>query len=178
MRFDDAAIQGILAGRRVIGRAAFPGKHDLTIGVRLLSEREIDLSRFAAQMYLERQAKKVQLSLIDFVRVDPESLDREHQREVLLHAFCDPDSPDEKPIPFFDNIEQVRSLDSVLCQQLWEVYVDWQDTINPRISLSEEEVAALVAALKEEQTASLVLAPFDRETLCSLLRSMASLRST
>ncbi|GAF72263.1 unnamed protein product [marine sediment metagenome] len=174
MRFDDEQVQGILQARRVIGRSAFPGKEGLEIGVRLLSERDIDLSRFEAQMYLERQAKKVQLTLIDFVQVDPESLDREHQRQVIMHAFCDPESPQEKPILFFDNIEQVRSLDSVLCQQLWEIYVDWQDVVNPRLTMTGDEVDELVAALKDEQMAKLILAPLERETLQSLVRSLVA----
>jgi hypothetical protein len=174
MRFGDTEIQAILQARRVIGRSTFPGAEDKEIGVRLLSERDIDLARFEAQMYLERQAKKVQLTLIDFVQVDPESLDREHQRQVILRAFCEPDSAPEKPVLFFDNIEQVRSIDSVLCQQLWEIYVDWQDTVNPRLSLTEEEVSALVESLKDAPMSNLILAPLERETLQSLARSLAA----
>ena len=65
MKFSDAAIQGVIQGSRAIGRIAFPTTPDQEVGVRLLSERDIDLARFEAQMYLERQAKKVRLDLID-----------------------------------------------------------------------------------------------------------------
>jgi len=178
VRFDDTAVQGIVQARRAIGRSAFPGKADVEIGVQLLSERDIDLARFEAQMYLDRQAKKVQLSLIEFVQVDPESLDREHQRQVIQRAFVDIDSdaalPPEKRPTFFRNIEEVRSLDSVLTQQLWEIYVDWQDTVNPRLTMSEEEVSALIASLKDEQMSRLILAPLERETLQSLVRSLGA----
>ena len=182
MRFDDTYVQGIIQGRRVIGRARLPGDPDTEIGVQLLSERDIDMARFEAQMYLERHAKKVQLSLIEFVQIDPESLDREHQRQIIQRAFVDIDSdpalpPDKRPT-FFHNIEQVRSLDSVLTQQLWEIYVEWQDTINPRLSLSEEEVGELVASLKEGPTASLILGHFERGTLQSLVRFLAARLTT
>lgn len=178
MRFGDTEVQGIIQGRRVIGRSAFPGSQDIEVGVQLLSERQIDLARFEAQMYLERQAKKVQLSLLTFVQIDPESLDREHQRQVILNAFVDANSdaalpPEKRPL-FFDNIDQVRSLDSVLTQQLWEIYVDWQDVVNPRLTMTEEEVGELVASLKDEPMAKLILAPIERDTLQSLVRSLAA----
>ena len=144
MRFDDAKIQDIILGRRAIGRSGFPGSNEVEIGVQLLSERQIDLARFEAQMYLEGQAKKLQLSLIDFVQVDPESLDREHQRQVIF-------------------------------QQLWEAYVDWQDVVNPRLELSAEEVTELAANLKDEPSAKVILAPFERDTLIALVRTMAAL---
>jgi hypothetical protein len=182
MRFDDTKVQGIIQGRRAIGRSAFPGSDDVEIGVQLLSERQIDLARFEAQMYLERQAKKVQLPLLTFVQIDPESLDREHQRQVILSAFVDVDSdpalPPEKRPPFFDRIEQVRSLDSVLTQQLWEIYVDWQDVVNPRLSMTEEEVSELVASLKDGPMSKMILAPLGRETLTGLVRSLAARPST
>lgn len=178
MRFDDTTVQGILQGRRVIGRVAFPGSDDIEIGVQLISEREIDLARFEAQTYLDRQAKKVQLALLEFVQIDPESLDREHQRQVILRAFVDVDAPanlpPDKRVPFFPNIEAVRTLDSVMTQALWELYVDWQDTINPRVHLTEEEVSELIASLKEEPTANILLAHFERDTLHRLLRILVT----
>lgn len=177
-RFTDERVQAIVAGRRSVGRVAFPGQTDVEVGVRLLTERDIDLARFEAQMYLERQAKKLRLDMVDLVRTDPESLDREHQRQVILAAFVDPDSPAERPRSFFDDIEQVRSLDSVLTQRLWELYVEWQDTVNPRYSLTEEEVTALLDALKDEPVAKVLLGTFERETLQSLVRFLGSQLST
>jgi len=174
MRFDDAAIQGILQARRAIGRVPFPNAPDTILGVRLLSERDIDLARFEAQMYLEAQAKKVQLKLLEFVRIDPESLDREHQRQVLLRAFVDPDSPVEKPTPFFADIAQVRSMDSVLTQRLWEAYVEWQEIVNPRLTLTAEEQDDLIDALKDEALAANLMVGFERSTLSSLVRSLAA----
>jgi hypothetical protein len=178
MRFDDVAVQGILQGRRVIGRSFFPGSKEIEIGIRLLTDRDIDLARFEAQMYLNKQCKKVDLSLSEFVNIDPESLDREHMRQVLLRAIVDPDSPPERPRPFFSNIEEVRALDSVMVQQLWVQYVDWQDAVNPRFKLTEEEVEQLAANLKDEPTAKVILAPFEHATLASLVRFLAARPST
>ena len=173
MKFDDERLQGILQARRVLGRAPFPGQDEVEVGVRLLTDREIDLARFEAQMYLEMQCKKVHLSLAEFVNVDPESLDREHQRQVIFRAFVDPETPADRPAKFFASIEQVRGLDSVVVQQLWELYVDWQDTVNPRLRLKEEEVEALSDALKKEH-GKILLAQYERNTLASLVRIMAA----
>lgn len=177
MRFDDARVQAILKGRRIIGRSSFPGDDSVEIGVRLLTESMIDEARFDAQMYLEGKAKRLRMDMIAFVQIDPESLDREHQRQVIYHAIVDPDSSPDKPKLFFENIAQVRSLDSVLTQQLWEIYTDWQDVVNPRLTMSEEEVAALVEGLKDEQIANLILATYERDTLQRLVRFLASQRS-
>lgn len=172
MKFDDVVIQGILLGRRVMGRAPFPGQKDAEVGVKLLTDRETDECRFEAQMYLESQCKKLHLTLVDFVNIDPESLDREHQRQVILRSIRDADSDGVNP--FFDNIEQVRGLESALVAQLWEICVDFGESVNPRLKMTQEEVDELAAALKDERSAPIILALHERDTLHSLVRTMAS----
>lgn len=174
MRFDDTAIQGILDERRVIGRTHFPGSKTIEIGLRVISDFEIDTARFQAQIYLEHRCKRAQLTLLDFANIDPEGIEREQQRQTLLVACVDAESEDDDPRPFFAHIEQVRGLDSVLIAQLWDAYTDFTDSISPRLNLSEEEVADLVASLKDEREAKALLAAFDRDTLQSLLRTMAA----
>lgn len=179
MRFDDTAIQKIIQGRRVVGRTFFPGTRD-EIGVQLLTEREIDQARFAAQDYLEGRSKSYDMDLERFVRIDPESFDREHQRQIIYAAFVDIDDadlPPEKRAKFFPDVHAVRTLDSVLTQQLWEAYLDYQDAINPRINLTAKEVEELAASLKDGPISEAVLAPFERSTLTSLVRTLAKQRS-
>lgn len=152
----------------------FPGTEDTEIGLMLVSDRDVDVAKFDAQMYLERQCKRVQLELRDFIVIDPDSLDRETYRQILLKAVVDPGSTYDNPIPFFDNIDQIRSLDSVLVQQLWDAYCDYQDVVNPRLKLTEKGAEELADALKEPLGAKVVLAHFERETLCSLVRILAA----
>ena len=171
MRFDDAAVQGMIQARRAIGTAQFPGQPDVKIGIRLVSERDVDLARFHGHLYLDTQCKKVELRLSDYVGIDPESLDRETQRQVILVAILDLDqSTPDNPVPFFSNIEQVRSLDTVCFQQIWEAYADWQDAVNPKLNLTEEKVKELGDILKAEPDAKVVLAHIAPDTLRGLVR--------
>lgn len=179
MKFDDTAVQAIIQGRRVIGRGFFPGQQDVEIGIRLVSESQVDQARLHAHLYLDKRCKKAELTLADYANIDPETLDRETQRQVLLRAIVDIESSNpEDPEQFFASIEQVRALDTVCFQQLWDAYADWQDTVNPRLKLSDKEVDELAAALKDTATATEVLAHIAPDTLRSLVRSLALQRST
>lgn len=173
--FSDERIQGIIQGRRVIGRFPFPGSEGShMVGVRLLTESEIDIARFNAQFYIKSRCERVGLSLVDFVNIDPESLDREHQRQVLFAAILSLEGDPDNPPRFFKDDAQVRALDSVLVDQLWREYADWQEASNPMLSLKKEEVDELVEALKKEPTARVLLAHFESGTLRSLVRTLAS----
>ena len=173
-KFGDEQIQTIVRGRKALGRFPFPGSEgDAMIGVRVLTDNQVDTARYNAQAHIEGRCKRVGLPLVDFINVDPESLDREHMRQVLLFAIVDPESDPQEPEPFFKSDDQVRGLDSVLVQQLWEIYLDWQDAVNPRLKLTEEEVKDLCESLKKEPNAMAILAHIERSTLQSLVRTLA-----
>jgi hypothetical protein len=167
-KFSDERIAAILSGRRRIGKFMFPGSDKIEIGVRLLSDEEIDTARFNSQFYLEKRCKSIDMTLANFIQVDPEALDREHMRQILFLAIVDPDSNPDNPEGFFGKDEEVRRLDSVMIQQLWEIYSDWQEVVNPRYKLTSDEVKELVDTIKKEQTAKVILAHFDRSTLTNL----------
>jgi hypothetical protein len=176
--FADLKVAALLSGRRKIGRFPFPGLVGVECGVRLLSDREIDDARAEAAMYIEARWKRTGFGAEAAVRIDPESLEREHIRQVLVRALVDPDSDVDKPAMFFASVEKVRDLDSTVVQALWEQYEDWHNAIDPRLSLSEDEVRELAEALKKEPNEPVLLAHYPPATLRSLLRSMASLLST
>lgn len=176
--YADLKIGALLAGRRKIGRSPFPGLEGIECGVRLLSDREIDEARADAATYIEARWKRAGFGAEQAVRIDPDSLEREHMRQVLVRAIVDPDSDVDKPAPFFPSVEKVRDLDSTVVQALWEAYEDWHNAIDPRSSLNDDEVRELAEALKKEPGTPVLLAHYPPATLRSLLRSMASLPST
>ncbi len=168
----------MLQGRRAIGKMGFPGAPGIQIGVRLLSDREIDEARADAALYLQQRCKPRGFGLEEFVRIDPDALEREHERQVIVRAFVDPDSDPEKPRPFFASVEKVRDLDSLVVMQLWEHYTDWHDAVDPRVKLSDEQVDELIDALKKGPSEPAILAHLEPVTLRRLLRSTASRLAT
>lgn len=168
----------MLQGRRAIGRIPFPGVPGLEAGVRLLSDREIDDARADAMLYLQMRCKPRGFSVEDFVRIDPDSLEREHERQVIVRAIVDPDSDPEKPTPYFASVEKVRDLDSLVIQRLWEHYTDWHDAVDPRVGLDEGQIDDLIDAIKKEPGEPVILAHLEHVTLRRLLRSLASRLAT
>lgn len=174
-RFSDEDVNRILLGPAAISRVAFPMAQGIDVGLRCISDDEIDKARVAAHCYLEGICKRADLGLRSFVDIDPESLNREQQRQIIAIAFVDADQPTR---PFFDDAIQVRRLSSVVVARLWELYLDHQDKVNPYFNLSNEQVKELADALKKEQPGADLLAGFARDTLCSLVRTLASQQST
>lgn len=173
--FSDEAIKKILLGRRVVSRVPFPLAPEdsgIEVGIRSLADREIDQARVDAQVYLEGACQRGgQQPMERVLRLDPELLDREQERQILALACVDPDAPAK---PFFESVKQVRDLDSVVVRRVWELYLSHCDAVNPRRTLTEKQREELVDALKKEPDASAFLADLERDTLVSLLRTLAS----
>lgn len=174
----DLKVADLLSGRRKIGRFPFPGLSGVECGVRLLSDREVDEARADAATYIEARWKRAGFGAEAAVRIDPDSLEREHQRQMVVRAIVDPDSPVDKPAAFFPSVEKVRELDSTVVQALWEQYLDWHDAIDPHVRLTDEQLAELADAIKKEPDEPVLLAHFEPATLRSLLRSLALRLST
>lgn len=170
-RFSDEDVSKILLGPAAVSRVAFPMAQGIEVGLRCLSDNEIDTARVQAHCYLEGICKRADLGLRSFVDIDPESLNREQQRQIIALAFVDADKPER---PFFDDAIQVRRLSSVVVARLWELYLDHQDKVNPYFNLSKEQLKELADALKKGLDATDLLAGFGRDTLCSLVRTLAS----
>lgn len=169
--FTDERVQKILKGQRDIGRAPFPGSTDVVMGVRVLSDEEIDDARLDAQALLTKRCRSRNLDVETYVKVDPEPLERAVEHEIIWRAFVDTDNPD---IAFFPSPDEVKSLPSVTVRALLDIYLDHQETVCPRITLGEADVERLVDALGKEHEPQVILAQFAPETLRLCVRSLAS----
>lgn len=173
-RFSDEGIKAILLGRRMVSRVPFPLTDQdagIEIGIRSLSDREIDQARMSAQVYLEGACRNDHQPMERVVALDRDFLDREHERQIIALCCVDPEDPTH---PFFEHVKQVRDLDSVMVRRLWQLYLSHIDTVNPYRTLTESQVGELVDALKKEPKTSAILEAFERETLISLLRTLVN----
>ena len=173
----------MLAGRRAVRAVPVPGfeakegEEVPTVGVRILTESELDEARIDAQLYIVQQAKKRQLEARDLLELDAELLDREIWRATILRAFIALDveeQPGKEPPRFFESYPRVRALDSVLLVAFWELYKQHQNYVNPYRSLSDDEAKELADALSKGQIDPVILALYDAASLRRLVRSLVS----
>jgi hypothetical protein len=82
---------------------------------------------------------------------------------TLLLACSDPDSPDGAPVPYFDNIEQIRTgLDRHRIAWLLAAQQVWEDTCSPRtLKMSPNEFVAHImeVAVSKDEAPFLRLRP-------------------
>lgn len=184
MRSSDERFRAILRGRREIRRVPLPGDDGdppAEIGIRVLTEEEIDQCRAEAVQHVHLKAqtlKALKLSADALLDADPDLLEREQTRLMIYRATLDVDSIEAEggPQPFFVSPTAVRQADSVFVQTLWELYCAHQDYVNPIGSMGETEVEELIETLGKGQTAAkVVFGQCDAPTLRRLLLSMVSL---
>lgn len=171
-RWGDPEVQAVIEGRKSVENVmvGLPGA-DLRVGVRVLSEDEIDGAGLEAQRFLETRVKGVGRDVKTTIEIDPSMLDRLRDRELVFRAFVD---PDDHAQPFFPTPSVVRELDSGLMDALVSVYLENQESKSPRGRLTDEEVDQLVEALGKEPLARGVLAHFEPALLRSCVRSLAA----
>lgn len=177
MRFSDAAVSAVLTERRVVSVVPFPGAPEdsgIRIGIRGLTEGEADAARIQGQLYIASLCKRNDVVMHNYITIDPEALDIEYRRQLLVIACVDPDNHDAK---FFDSAEQIRKLDSVIIDRLHECYMEHQSLVNPYLTMSDDELKELADAIKKEPTGTHILAVYERATLVSLVRSLARLHA-
>lgn len=171
----DEQVRALLAGRRAIRRVPYPGAPEIEIGIRVLSETEIDDARFDANDYLEKRAKKAGTNLDAFLARDPDTYSREHERQIIQRATFNVDTLDEpKPYPFFPSIGELRSIDGATVSQLFAQYLDLLDAIDPKLRLTDEQKEEFITLLGKGPTEPVLLAQFAPDTLRDLLRIMAA----
>lgn len=151
MDVTDERIAAMLRGRRAVRMVPLPGFGEdselVMVGIRVLTEEEIDAARAEATQYVRSLATKYRLDVREMLSVDAENLDREVQRQLVYRAFVD-GSGEGEPKLFFNGIGRVRQLDSVMQQTLFTMYLDHQNYVNPLRGMDEDDVAGLVEALK------------------------------
>lgn len=163
--FSDERIAAIIRGRREVRRIHF-APLNCDIGIRALTEAEIDAARLEAAAYFTKAKASIEL--------DPEFLDREVRRQLIWRSVLDPDAPGEDKPPFFPSDADVRKLDAAMVHLLFAAYLETQEEIVPSSTLSEEEVSALVEALGKEDTGERLLISYGPDTLRRCVRSLAS----
>jgi len=182
--FSDLQLTAIIKGAAVFIDYPFPGEsmEGVSVSVRCLSEVELDGCRIEAQAALRKYAKARGWDAESFVNIDPEMHGQLIKRSIVARAFYDADTTnkeDVSPIPFFTGEEQVGVLGSVVCERLFEIYLEHQEFTNPRRTLTKEQVDELVDSLGKGQASVEALSGFERSTLAILCISLASkVRST
>ena len=173
--FGDERIQKVLRGRREVVVVPFPGVEGEEVGVRILTEEDIDAARADAAQHVELEAKRLKLDSLRLLSVDPEFMDREFQRQIIARAFFDAeDSPADrsKSKPFFATARAVRQCDAPLVETLYQLYVVHQNSVSPLVELDAEDVKELADALSKGQTSMAILGAYDAPTLRSLVLSI------
>lgn len=179
MKLDDNRIQAMLRGRRSVRLVPFPGfgadeAGSAEVGVRILTEEEVDEARAEAAQYIGSLAKRYGVDAREFLSLDAETLDREVQRQIVTRAFLQPAADgDGNRKRFFPAAQGVRQLDTVLQDALFHLYLDHQNHVNPMHGLTEEDVAEIVEALGKEPEPPALLGLYDVRTLRSLVRILA-----
>jgi hypothetical protein len=175
--FSDERIRAMLRGRREVRVLPLPGMpedSDVTVGVRVLTEEEIDAARAEAVQYINTLAKRYRLDGRDMLTVDGELLDREIERQLVFRAFVDPDKGEGDYEPFFKTPQGVRQLDTVLQRTLFHMYLDHQNFVSPLRGLADPEAEGLAEALGKGQSGRVALGLLDAPTLRTLVHTMAA----
>lgn len=162
-KFNDATVQAALAGRKAVRAYPLPGFDGVQVGVRMLSDVEMDGCRLRAQDYVAK--RKCELV------IDPEFFDRAIQREVIAAAFYDLDKPDE---PFFASPEQVAELDAPNVLACWTLFQNHQIAMDPFAHCTREEVDELVELLGKSGDGEGLSRLFAPSTQWSFVLSLAS----
>lgn len=169
---DNERIRAVITRSTKPRRIDYPGHPDLTIGVRGLDDPELDACRIEAQKKIHDLAKKRAWDPVQVVEIDPELLQRYVEREIILKAFCDPDTvDDDKPTPFFANEHELGRVGSTGITDLMNAYIEHQEWSNPNVTLTQELEDELVEALGKEQSAGVYLMGFEQHVLRRLLIS-------
>jgi hypothetical protein len=121
------------------------------ICVRLLSDDQVSESRIAAFKHVEAKCKAEGVRILDVAELDPEIHDRERMIQTVHRAFVDPDFDDDFPdaAKLAFSLSVIRAMDSVMVDELYDVYLAYQATRTIRVTLDPEAVAELAEKLRE-----------------------------
>ena len=159
--------RGVLARHTVL--LPLPGREPVEVDVRPLSTTE----------GVEAHAQALALAKargLETPRTGDTIYDLCLMAAVLVRGVLDHESPTDKPVPFFDSVEQVMGLDRDRVVYLYEAHVAWQDQCSPRqLHLTEAQYVGLVLHLQSTEEGDLgdPFCSWPRSTLVTCLRTMA-----
>jgi hypothetical protein len=161
-KWTDDSVRAALGGRFKPSTYPFPGKPEIMVGIKLLTDNELDKVRLQAAVFVKSQQADL--------NIDPEFFDRAIHRELISRAYVDPDKPDE---PFFPSQKDVAELDNLSVRSLYELYVTHQQSLDPYAFCSPEQVEKLVDTLGKSESSVGLLNLYDAPSLRSFVLSMA-----
>lgn len=174
MKFSDEGIAAILSGADHYRKLPLPFAPDVIIAVRSLTDLELDHCRLEGQRRFRAYVEKQGWSPVEAADLDPDLIQRLVQREILINAFYDPDTlEDEKPTPFFASDTELVRLGSVRVNDLYEIYMEHQDAVNPSRHLPDDKIEELIERLGKGPATEATLIAFDQSTLRRCVISMA-----
>ncbi len=160
-------VRKILKSRMEIRMVRLPGS-DLEVGMRLLTERDMDKARVNAFSYLADEAKRIGVQPAQLVGVDGDLLDRERARQIVMLAFVQPNGE-----AFFPSAAAIReTMDALMLQDLMELYEEHQEVRSMKRQLDEEAVSKVLPGLATEG-GEMMLSYFDPGTVRRLCRALA-----
>jgi hypothetical protein len=179
MQFTDERLRAMMRGRREVRVVPFPGMWDqdgANIGIRILTDDEIDQAFMDATVYVRAKATSLRLTAPQLLETNAEILDRENHRQLVFRAFvqAEPDIETGEHKRFFPSSLAVQQLDSELVQTLYAMYLDHQNYVNPSRGMTPEDVATVAEHLGKEPGAGVLLMAYDAPTLRSLVHILAS----
>lgn len=161
-KWTDESVRAALGGRFKVHTYPFPGKQEISVGIKLLTDAELDKVRLQAVVYAKGQQADLNF--------DPDFLDRAIHRELISRAFVDPEKPEE---PFFPSQNDVAELDNLTVRSLYELYVTHQQALDPYAFCPPEQIEQLAESLGKSESSVGLLNLYDAPTLRSLLLSTA-----
>jgi hypothetical protein len=162
-RFSDESVRLALCSPQAPRRYPLPGNTKIEVGVKLLTDAEMDGVRLRAQDTAKR--KKADL-LIDGERF----FERLIFREIIAAAFVDPDA---EGVPFFADESEVARIDNHLVMQLYELYVAHAQSMDPYAYCPPEQIEELADTIKKSENAVGLVNLYDGPTRASLIVSLA-----
>ena len=177
-RFNEARVSAAILGSRAARTYTFPGTSiddAIEVAVRVIPDGEIDSCRVAAQVHVLKLAKTRGWKPDAMVNLDPALLDRELERQIVFRAFIDSETIGQ-PVPtrFFESVDEVRKLDSVLLTTLVSLYIEHQEWTSGITDVDGEEVERLVEALGKGLTPQVFLGRYAPNTLRSFVIFLAA----
>lgn len=166
--FSDAQIQEALGQRFKVKRYGLPGFDGQFVGIRALSDTEMDACRVRATEHVKKSKMAERLE----IAVDPTFFDRALHREIVAASFRDPDNHEAF---YFSKADDVAQFDAQTVLAMYEMFCMHQVSMDPYAYASEEEVTALVEQLGKPESDVESLSLFDARSLRSCLLSLASL---
>lgn len=145
-----------------------------SVCVRLLTDEDVSDAKIDAYKFMDDQCKAKGVRLLDLMEADPEPFERERQRQQIHRAFIDALTIDEE----FDDyrpaldLTRLRRMDSVMLDDLFDIYERYQAIRTIRVDVSEDEVATYAAALREPGNDA-ALSVLDDAALRALCMGMA-----